>query len=208
MSPDKIISQLAKDLKPVKVLKYNTKDYLLVFAAGVFSVLASIAIAGLRLDLSQIISSPRFILETIVLIGLAILSTLAAFHLSIPSTNSHFSSRIVIFNLFAWLGFLLYFLIATPEASAGWGISCAKEVTIDTLIPAIVLFLIIKRGASLNRAASGWLVLTSAAAYGALATQFTCSSDDPLHILVWHALPVIILGFLGVALGKFLIKKL
>lgn len=202
-----LINELSQDLRPVKVIKYGLKDYILIFSTAFFSVLASLAISGLRFDINEALLSARFVTESLTLFALAILSTISALYVSIPNLKSLRAKNIVITNLIFWFAFLLYFLANSEKPIAGWGFACAREVALNSIAPAIVIFFTIRKGATLDRITGGWLILTSAAAFGALATQFSCPSTDPLHVLVWHAVPVVLIGIVGIGLGKLIIKK-
>lgn len=90
---------------------------------------------------------------------------------------------------------------------AGWGFSCVKEIALTSIIPSIGIFVLIRKAAPLNRASVGWLTLTCGAAFGAVATPFSCPMSDPLHLLIWHALPVLAIGTVGKGLGNLILKK-
>lgn len=207
MKSNELIHSLTTNLKPVKTIKYGLKEHSIVLLAGVFSVLAGIAITGIRVDIQNVALTASFITQTITLLLLAILSTIAAMQMSIPSLKKSVSLKIVAAALIFWAVTILYLLINSKSPFAGWGFSCAQEIVINSIIPAATIFFITRKSATLDRSSVGWLALTAGASFGALATQLSCSMNDPLHLIVWHTLPVFIVGLFGMAIGKFIIKK-
>ena len=64
-------------------------------------------------------------------------------------------------------------------------------------MPGWVLLPMLRRAAPLRRAWSAALATLASVAFGAAATQFHLSIDDPAHQLVGHVLPVALLGLGG-----------
>ena len=207
MKSNELIQSLTANLQPVKILKYSLKEYSVALLAGLFSVLAGVAISGVRADIQNVVLTSSFITQSLALILLGVLSTLSAFQMSIPSVTKAISIKIAVSTLLLWTATILYLLINSNSPFAGWGFSCAQEIMINSIIPAATIFFIIQKAATLDRLATGWLILTAGAAYGALATQFSCYVSDPFHLLIWHTVPVFTIGLIGLAIGKFFIKK-
>lgn len=207
MKSNELIHSLAANLKPVKAFKYGFKEYAAVLLAGLFSVLTGIAISGIRADFQNIAVTPSFIIQSFTLLLLAILSTISAMQMSIPSLKKTISQKIAVSTLFFWTVTILYLLLNSKSPFAGWGFSCASEIALNSIIPAAAIFIVTRKSAILDRFSVGWLILTAGAAYGALATHFSCYMSDPFHLLVWHMLPVFVIGFVGLAAGKFFINK-
>lgn len=208
MKSKELIHSLTANLKPVKILKYGFKEYSVVLIAGLFSVLTGVAITGIRADLQNVALTSSFITQSIALLLLAILSTISAMQMSIPSLKKSVSQKIVISTLLFWTVTIIYLLLNSNSPFAGWGFSCASEIVINSIIPSATIFFITRKSAILDRSSVGWLTLTAGAAYGALATQLSCGMSDPFHLLIWHALPVFVVGFIGISIGKLFIKKL
>jgi hypothetical protein len=207
MKSNELIQNLTSNLKVVTPIKYKLKDYALVLLVGFFSVLFGVAFSGIRSDFQNIILTPSFITQSLVLLMLALLSTVSAMQMSIPSLKKSVSQNIVLATLGFWAITLIYLLVNSNSPFAGWGFSCASEILANSLAPSAALFFMIRNAATLNRFSTGWLVLTAGAAFGALATQLSCSYSDPFHLLIWHAVPVVVIGLLGISIGKFILKK-
>ena len=207
MKSDQLIQNLSRNLQSVKPFKYTTKDYLIVLSTGFFSVLFGLALSGIRSDLQNVVLTPSFIIQSLVLLMLAVLSTVAAMQMSIPSLKKSVPQNIVLSTLVFWGITLIYLLVNSNSPFAGWGFSCAAEIAANSIAPSIVIFYMIRKAATLNRFSTGWLTLTAGAAFGAMATQLSCSSLDAFHLLVWHAVPVVAIGLCGILIGKNILKK-
>lgn len=207
MKSNELIQNLSKNLQAVKPFKYTLNDYILVLSTGFFSVLCGIAISGVRSDFYNVAWTPSFITQSLVLILLAVLSTVSAMQMSIPSLKKSVSQNIVLITLTFWGMTLIYLLVNSNSPFAGWGFGCASEILINSIAPSAVIFFMIRKAATLNRISTGWLILTAGAAFGAIATQLSCSSSDAFHLLAWHAVPVVIIGFVGIIAGKYFLKK-
>ena len=207
MKSEQLIQNLSRNLQAVKPFKYTIKDYMIVLSVSFFSVLFGLAVSGIRADLQNVALAPAFVIQSTVLLLLAVLSTVAAMQISIPSLKKPVSQNIIIGTLVFWAATLIYLLFNSNSPFAGWGFSCAAEILANSLAPTVVIFYMIRKAATLNRFSAGWLTLTAGAAFGAIATQFSCSSMDAFHVLVWHALPVVVIGLFGIVIGKKILKE-
>jgi hypothetical protein len=68
------------------------------------------------------------------------------------------------------------------------------------------MYYLLKRGAPLRLGTVGWLGALSAATAADLATRFICRNDHPLHALIWHFVPVLVIGCTGFVLGRLLLR--
>ncbi len=208
MKNQDLINNLTMDLRPVKVFKLKWQHYATCLAVGLFTTLAGLAISGVRFDLLETMKSAQFIIESLILIVLALASTAIALRLSIPHKQSQKTKYFVLTTLGVWFLVLLFFLLRSNAPMAGWGFTCLSQVLLGSVFPAAVIFFIANQAAPLSRALTGWVVLTSGTAFGALVAHFSCSMSNPLHLLVWHALPVVVIGVLGVFIGKLFLVKI
>jgi len=88
------------------------------------------------------------------------------------------------------------------------GFTCLSDIILTSLPTSAVLFFLIRKAAPLKRDKVGFLVLLSGAAYAALGVHFTCIDDSPLHIVMWHLLPVVIVAVIGIFLGRRVLRKI
>lgn len=201
---DHLINELVTQLKTVHVVKFPFSDLLKVVASGLLCVFAAVAILGLRFDIQNQILTARFLVDTFLLFLLGVLSIMAAFSLSIPSTKSRNIYRFPLFVFGLILAATCYsFLTASnPFLYLGHGFLCVFEMISIGAIPAAILFYFIRQAAVLKRDLVGILILMGGISFGLLGTQFTCFDSSSMHILLWHLLPSVVLLILGIFLAR------
>ena len=203
-----LIKKLSTNLQSVQVKKFGLKEYFYALASGFFSILAAVAITGIRNDLQIMMATPRYVFELFLLTTLAISSLVAVFALSIPSLSKAKATQVASISFGAWLVVLILFFVKEKNPIMGWSFSCVEEIFITSLAPALVLFLLVKNIHFTQSSAVGWFMLLSSAAFGAIATHLCCPASNAEHILIWHALPVLMIGFAGRFVSNYILKKL
>lgn len=203
MKTDDLILQLAKDAVPVRRLKVPFVRFCRWLGASFLCLAAGVAVFGWREDLVAVGYKPGFILQGILILGLVILSAFSAFVLSVPDRKKTCVDVIPLLTLFLWFVVISYSCFTSETFPTGMGFSCAKDILVLGLIPGALLFLMIRRAAPLQLGKVGAFCALSVAGLGALGTQFICSNDNPLHVLMWHYTPVLILGAVGMLLGRW-----
>lgn len=66
------------------------------------------------------------------------------------------------------------------------GLGCVWQIVALSVPPAIVLSMLLRRGAPTDRTGTSIAAGLSCAACGAFAFTFACPSDDPFYIAVWY----------------------
>ncbi len=213
MKTDDFIEQLSNDVKPVKRLASPVKRFLTWFLASFFSISIGISLMGIRSDFNQVLMNPRFVLETLVILAIAILAAAGAFMMSVPGVERKPIMRwLIIIPSIAWplsLAYRLYIIYSQTNSFAfiiDYGFDCLRDIFILGIIPGSFLFFMLKAAAPLRLSWTGALATLSAAAIAAVGIQFTCNVDTPVHIFLWHVLPVVMIGMTGIALGKRLLR--
>jgi len=208
MKTDDLIAKLSAEHKVVEPLPSFWERYLKWVAISVLCVFTGVSLIGLREDVGQVSKDPSFIIQNIVILVGALLCAALALILSVPGGEKRRIVRyLTAVPFLLWL-FLLFWPAQQKGFYPGIGMACAGEVFSLGIIPGVLLLMIIRRGATLERSYSSFFAFMGAAALGALGVQFSCHSSNVAHLLVWHFLPVIFLGILGVALAKRILKKI
>ncbi len=207
MKTEDLVNQLTNNLEPVKTLETPVKRLIRWLCVSALCIAVGIFVMGLRHDFSEASSSIRFWLETILILASAISAALAAFILSVPGNNKKQLKFIPFCCIALWAATavvlsLRQFGEAAHGFSAGSGMPCMSSIYILAVVPGAVLFAMICHAAPLNKPWVGILCVIAATALGALGLQFVCGASGPMHILVWHLLPVLVIGLLGIWLGK------
>jgi len=213
MKTDDLIQKLSSDTKPIHKLGTPFIRFLKWLAAALLCVGVGVALMGLREDFMSKLAEPIYLIESIFILLLMLSSGLAAFILSIPNANaSAWTKWLPCVPLFLWAGFLVYELsfVYVNQGFSGfvmeYGIGCTRDVLVLAVVPGALLFFMVQKAAPTSLAWVGALILLSVAALGSMGVQFICSNSQPLHIFIWHFLPVILVGAAGIYLGKKILK--
>jgi TctA family transporter len=82
------------------------------------------------------------------------------------------------------------------------GFECSKELVLYAIVPTLFLYALLQ---SLSPQASrlvAALCFVASGILGSIFLEFNCSLEDPNHILVFHILPLLMLGGFGMLLGR------
>lgn len=208
MKSDALIDALVSDLKAVRRLPSAAAR------ARYWSALASVSVAsgtwalGTRADLRQRLGQPAFWWEALALLTLSWCAARSAFQLSVPgAADSRHARGLPWLVVLVWLFSIVarYFGGAHDHAQlAGW--TCVERMLWLALLPALLLFVMLRKAAAFDRPWTSLLALLAAAALGMLGTQVVCAKDDPTHVLFWHFAPVLVLTLAGGCAGKWLLS--
>lgn len=213
MKTEDLVKNLSSSLKPVKTMPHPLLRFLkwLVVVAMCFG--AVIPLIGLRHNIEAALLNPHFVIQAILLVTLAITSAMAAFVLSVPRTDaSQWSRWFPIIPATLWAGMIisdLVFAIIAKDSSAllvDFGMACVGDILVLAMVPGVLMFIMIRKAAPTRLGWSGFLALISVAAFGALGSQFMCHKDAPMHLLLWHFLPVAAIAVLGISFGRKLLN--
>jgi hypothetical protein len=78
---------------------------------------------------------------------------------------------------------------------------CAYSIGMRAALPLLVLWWMVRRGASMSARLSGLLVGAAASFFSFAMLRLECPIDEPLHILTWHLLPALALIALSTLAG-------
>lgn len=210
MKTEVLIQDLAAGLKPVETIRFSFLDFFKIFSVGILCVLLALGVFGLRNDFSQQIQSLHFWVDLLLILMSAVLTILVAFKLSIPSLENqklYFLPFTVFFLILISTGTLF---LTDEHAShySGHGLACVAEILAMTAIPSAILFYFVRKAAVIQREIVGVLVILAGLSFGLLAVQLTCADATPLHLLLWHLLPSVIVAGCGFYFAKRAIKKI
>ncbi len=210
---DKIIQKLGQELKPVKPISCTVKRCVQTVICFIFCIAAAAALA-LVFGKNHIHAvTPLFMTQNIIIFVAGILSVLAAIRLSTP----HIKIPQDIYWLTGiatciWIGLLGYTFLGSSweniqiDMTAIHSKSCLLDLLIFTIAPALFLFFFIKRAAPTHFKLTGYAGMLAAASFAIIGINFTCAISNLSHLFLWHFLPVIGLGLLGIFLGKKLLR--
>jgi len=81
------------------------------------------------------------------------------------------------------------------------GLGCAVGTCALAAPPWIALWWAVKRGAPTSGAAAGGLIGAAAMLFSFALMRLNCEIDEPLHLITWHLMPVLLLTTLSAAAG-------
>jgi hypothetical protein len=211
---DHLIAELSRTTAPVMPLAAPRVWALrLCVILGVYLAGAQ-AFLGLRPDLALQLHRPFFLAEVLLLAGICLSSGWAAIRALYPdSTHSGWSDWLPwIFT--AALALLLLGQFALPADArmmlpSGTGLhamECAVCIASVALIPSLLLFTLLRRGATIRPLTAGIWAVFCAGSIGCLTLRLAEANDSLLHLVMWHYLPTLLFAACGAGIGKIFLK--
>jgi hypothetical protein len=201
---EEMIDMLARAARPVERSEQPLVSLSKWIAISAVYLAFGIMLIGARSDLAQVWHRFEFLIHTLLVSGVTVLTATAAFALSIPNRRQRWVVWIPSIALTAWSAWIIAALVTANELHAGSGWKCLKNIIVLSVPLGMLMYRMMSTAAPLRRSTAGCLAALSAAAAGDLATRLICRNDHALHALVWHFVPVLVLGCTGVALGRIL----
>ena len=209
MKTEELIAQLAGVAEPVRPLQPPWFRAIAWSGIAILSAAAGIAVFGVRSDIATAIREPEFVWIALVVLATAVFALMAALVLAIPGAERSpilRGSTLLLAGL--WAVMLLDAIVRTGHGFAAvsdWYV-CFVRVTGMALVPAALLFGMLRRATPLRFAWTSGLATMSATAVGAVAIQFICPLSDPGHALLGHFGPVMVFGSVGAVAARRLLK--
>jgi len=206
---DELIDKLARDGTAIKPALHPVLLSLEWIAAAVFYLAVALVVSGLRTDLIVKLHEPWFVAEIAVLAGIIIATSLSAALLSFP--DLHQMRRVALAPAIAFALFALVMLFAwradnPPSQPPIHSVECTLNITMLAILPAASIFFVMRKFASTHHYWSGGIAMLAAFSVGALWLRLYEQTDSIMHVIEWHYLPMILIGMLGMWLGKVLLK--
>ncbi len=203
-SPDAIIDALVADLAPVQRRRPGLEALLLLVLAGVELALF-IALRGIRADMPVAMQTPAFWWKSGSLLVIAAFAATTALASLDPAGSAQRGLRRlwILVPIAMAMGWLIdagaigsVAERVTMVARLDWheGVICLVNVALLSLPPVLALGLLMRRGASVQPAATALAAGLAAAAWGAFVFAFRCDHEDPLYVVVWYGAAVTLVG--------------
>ncbi len=206
MRTEELIDRLVADAEPVKPLLSPARRAVLWSVAAGICVVLGVLHFGLRPDAMEGWFGVGLALRLGLLTATTWLAVVTAFRLSVPGHDLRAWSR---WWPLALLGVLV--AIVTAEVVIGairgemrsplssW--KCVQKVAFVGALPAVLAIVLIQRASTLEPCWAALLGVLAAGAAGALTSELACPIHAPIHIMLWHVLPVAASAVLGAVLG-------
>ncbi len=209
MKTDDLIDQLGEQAKPVTPLRSPLMRAMMwLFVLGL-CMITGIVFVGLRHDFLEMMTHPIFILEMSSLLIAGIMAVIATFQLSIPHEKVAPMTWVLLGSsaILLLARMAICFVMATPEGLMAYinsnvGLPIISKSLAMSIIPGMVLFFLIKRGAPVRGGLTAMAALLALASFAAMGCRSICPMNDPAYIIIWQGLPLMIIVLLGLLIGR------
>lgn len=213
MNTDQLIERLAADVKPVRRLMDPTERAALWTALALVAIALGAAWFGVRDDIATAWLEPGVLIRIALLASTMWLSIVTAFRLSVPGGETRAFAR---WWPLALLGVLT--AVSAAELIAAWTIgeagsplrswTCVRKVAFVGAVPALVSVALISRGFAIEPRWTALLGVLAAGAAGALTSELACPIHAPMHVFLWHIMPVVISTAIGALVGTLVVERM
>lgn len=210
MKTEELIRTLAADSAPMQRLPHPALRAMIWLAISTVYVAGIVGIMGLRPDIAAKLAEPRFLVE----VGAAYLTSMtaaaAAFCASCPGRP--------LWERFAPLPFLVIWLASLGEGCwRSWlqsgpdglalrpDLQCFPTILIVSIVPAVFIFVMVRRAAPIAPITTSALATLAAAALAAAALRLFHAQDASLMVLVWQFGSVALLAGIAALFGQYLL---
>jgi hypothetical protein len=212
MDTEDLIKKLSEEGIEKPMLSPLKQASMSILGTVVFmSALASYS--GLRFDIGDKVHDLAFVLETVCLFVLGVLSTIASFYYARPDgPPNKFIRYAPVVMIPVWFGLAYHnsmYMLGLDNimrAFNGDGIMCACHILFVTVVPLFVLFYFLKLGASVQHNWAGATSSLGITSFAYLFMRYVEPIDDLAHLMIWHALPILLVCALSVGISKLVFK--
>jgi hypothetical protein len=212
LKTDELIDRLVADVRPVRRLIDPSWRAALWLAAASVAVALGALYFGLRRDLAEIWGDPLWVVRLALLSATAGLAALTACRLAVPGYERRARVRWWPIVLFGVLIALSMAEVVTSAMTGTFGSPlrnwmCVRKMMVTGAAPALLAVLLVARAAPIE---PRWTLLLggiAAGAAGVLASEIACPVHAPIHILLWHILPIAVFALAGAAIGELLWRR-
>ncbi len=206
---EQLIKALSEDAGKVRAAPHPFTLSLKWAGAAAVYLAALLAVSGLRPDLLHAFDRPWFAAELASLLGIFIATAVGAALLAFPDLHQKRGiafAPLAMFVLFLAVIFFAWHADRPPAPLPAHTFECTSCIILVALPPAAWTFYTIRKLASTHYYLAGCLAVLSAFSIGALWLRLHEVNDSIAHVVEWHYLPMLAAGFIGLWLGKVILK--
>lgn len=198
MSSEAIIDQLVEDLAPVRPRR-AWRDAAVLIAVALFEAVLVALIARPRGDLAAAIATPMFWWKMGSCLAIAVAGAAALVLALDPVESPRRGRRLMLGAAFAAaaVGAAAAAIVALPDPlmrriDMPEGMLCLRDVLILSAPMLLAVVLLARRAAPTRPRAAATAAGVAAAGWATFVFAWTCPHSDPLYVLVWYGLAVVI----------------
>jgi hypothetical protein len=211
-SHDALVEKLVADARPVRPLRAPRVRLAAWLVLALLVVLVSAAIMHVRPDLTEAIGTLSFLIGVATPFAAALMAAGLVLRLAVP--GEEVDLREIGFAVLLSAASVLLVLLAPIAAPAslasfvGAGWRCLLSTLVMAGLPWAALLVALRRGAPVAPGPAGAFAGAASFLVAAAGMRIVCSTDEALHLLAWHAAPIVagagISALVGVAwLGRW-----
>jgi hypothetical protein len=209
MDVNSLIERLAEEAAPLRPCGHAYQQCVKWLAGFTVYVGALLFFFLPRPDLVTKFASPLFVLEIASLVAMVAAGSLSAALLSFPDLMQ--KRRLAFAPLLPLAAFVVAlateYVTERPRApEPGHEMLCTLCITLFSLLPAIWLFHSLRKAATLHAGVAGYIATLCAFGIGSLTLRLSEQTDSIGHLLYFHYVPMLLMSFAGIALGRRLLK--
>jgi hypothetical protein len=200
------IAEISQNLTPVKMIpNLNLLAITWFLVSFVYVVIVIHFFGPIRPGaLSQLISSPRFLLETLLGVVAIFWVSLQAFRDAVPGVISNRFMKGGFILMFLWLAQYVigYVSPALDPSTLGKRNLCYLETMIYSLPPICLAWFLVRRLYPLQPVRTAMTISLASGMMPALYMQLACMYE-PSHILKFHIAPGLLMVLVGVVTARY-----
>lgn len=206
-----LIRRLAQDATPVSRPPPPMVSAMIWFVLAVASALGVVLVMGLRPDFSERLGDPLYLVEVATPLMTSVLAAAAAFCASCPG-RPVWERFAPIPPLALWLAALIRHAYLAYSASGQQALlleidaGCLPKIALIGMLPAILIVLMLRRGAPIAPITTTVLSALAAASLAASALRLVHVQDASIMILVWHVGSVALIAASASMFGRRLFR--
>ena len=170
---------------------------------------AAVTVFGARADVLVRLPQPDYFSTVLLALSASVVAVVVSLILAVPGaerTPLLRGTAVAIFGV--WAAASVWRVLAEGRglpvaADPHWPV-CFGRVVLVALLPAVMLFIMVRRGTPLRPGWTAAMAAAAAASAGALAVIVACPLDDAGHAFLGHLVPVMAIAAMGIALRRTL----
>ena len=212
MRTEDLIADLARRVTPERPLPPPGRRAIAWLALASAFAAGGIALFGPRPDVLQRLTQFDYLWPAMLALTASMCAVVVTLLLAIPGAERNPALRAFTVGVFA----LWTVTMMSAVVIAGRGLpittdrhwpACFARVALISLVPACVLFAMIRRALPLRLGWAAAFAAAAAASMAAFAVQIVCPVDDAGHAFLGHFLPVILIATIGVAARWIMVRR-
>lgn len=208
-----LIQDLSTEAKPVKLIRPQRSAAFLLALLSIYAICAQCWLEGFRPDLAMQLARPLFIVELLLLAAMLVSASVASIYAMLPDGGERKQLMRLPYIFAGGMLALVIFQLFIPQDARmvmsepdGHTHECALYIALSSILPAALIFGLLRKGASVMPMQAGVLAVIAAVSVGAMTLRLAEANDEIIHLLSWHYLPSLFFASLGALLGRFLLR--